>query len=183
MFDAILLALALAMDSAAVSAARGLSKRGEGKTGRGGEVVVLPLMFGGFQAGMAALGWLLGEVAGKYLGTWDRWIAFALLAGVGIKMLYDARRASPDLDEPDRSGFGVYILLAIATSLDAAAAGITLPMLPVSPGMTIAVIGVVTAACSALGFAAGQLIGGRKLELAGGLVLIGIGIKILVSNP
>src|SRR5262245_13842449 len=101
------------MDATAVCAARALGARNTR------ERVVLPLMFGAFQAGMAAIGWLGGRAAAEYIAAWDHWIAFALLLGIGVKMLIDALRADPD---PPRPGSALlYVGLALATSIDAAA--------------------------------------------------------------
>src|SRR6185503_13631550 len=86
MWAAIALAFGLAMDATAVSAARGLAARSAR------EVVILPLLFGGFQAGMAALGWLAGRWAGPYIAAWDHWVASGLLAAIGGKMVIDAWR-------------------------------------------------------------------------------------------
>jgi len=178
MGEAIALAFGLAMDATAIAAARGLSRqRGEG--------AILPLLFGLFQAGMAALGWLLGEAGGKYIEEYDHWVAAGLLFLIGGKLLYDAFKKDDDDDEEYTTGIGTYLLLAIATSIDAAAAGITLPMLAVSPWLALALIGGVTFACSAVGYRVGRAIGRQlegKLEIIGGLVLIGLGLRVLVQH-
>ncbi|HEY0476611.1 MAG TPA: manganese efflux pump MntP family protein [Kofleriaceae bacterium] len=186
MWSAIALAFGLAMDAAAVSAARALGAQ------RARELVILPLLFGGFQAGMAALGWLAGRWAGTYIAAWDHWVAFGLLVAIGGKMLVDAwrsRRRGSDDDAgrapPPPATIALYLGLAIATSIDAAAAGLTLPLVPVAPWIALALIGGITAACSATGYLAGRFAGrrlGAGLEILGGLVLIGIGIQILVHG-
>ena len=176
MGGAVLLAFGLAMDATAVAAARGLVRRGR-------ELVILPLLFGVFQAGMAALGWGLGALGGKYVAAYDHWIAFGLLVGIGGKMLYEAWKG--DDAKEDKAGLGTYVVLALATSIDAAAAGITLPLMPVSPVIAIVLIGTITAACSALGYLAGRAVGtklGNRLEILGGLVLIGLGVRVLVQH-
>lgn len=173
---AILLAFGLAMDATAVAAARGLARRGR-------EVVILPALFGLFQAGMAALGWGLGAWGGKYVEAYDHWIAFGLLVLIGGKMLYEAWKGE-DAEE-DKTGLWTYIVLALATSIDAAAAGITLPLMSVSPVIALVLIGAVTAACSALGYVTGRALGaklGNRLEILGGLVLIGLGVRVLVEH-
>ena len=174
MIEAIVLAFGLAMDATAVAAARGLLHRR-------GELVALPLLFGAFQAGMAALGWLLGAWGGKYVAAFDHWFAFGLLALIGGKMLYEAVRDGADGDgrEP---GLGLWLLLALATSIDAAAAGITLPLVPVAPWLSLVLIGAVTAVCSLVGYVAGKTLGGPKLEVLGGVILIGLGVRILVEH-
>jgi manganese efflux pump family protein len=173
----IALAIGLAMDATAVAATRGLRARR-------GEAVLLAALFGGFQAGMAALGWLLGDYGGRYVAAWDHWIAFGLLAAIGGKMLWDARRgdAAP---EPRSGGAVLYLGLALATSIDAGAAGITLPLLAVPPGFAVAAIGVVTALLTLIGYRAGNALGrrlGSRLEVVGGVVLIAIGVKMLVEH-
>lgn len=177
MLEAVALAFGLAMDATAVSAARGLGARDRK------ELVILPLLFGGFQSGMSALGWLGGRWIEDYLAGWQNWVGFALLALIGGKMLYEALRAGPDR-EPTPGSLALYLGLAIATSIDAAAAGLTLPMLPVSPAIALALIGGVTAACSLFGYLAGRKLGerfGSRIEIIGGLVLIAIGVRLLLG--
>jgi putative Mn2+ efflux pump MntP len=171
---AVVLAFGLAMDATAVAAARGLVRRR-------GELVALPLLFGAFQAGMAALGWALGAWGGRYVEQWDHWIAFGLLLLVGGKMIVEAVRGGDD-DDPRAAGIGLWLLLSLATSIDAAAAGITLPLLPVAPWISVVLIGAVTAACSLAGYVAGRAIGSKKLEIVGGVILIGLGVRILVEH-
>lgn len=177
MIDTVALAFALAMDATAVAATRGLIRRR-------GEAVVLPLLFGAFQAGMAALGWLGARWGGRYVAAWDHWIAFGLLALVGGKMLVEAWRGSAD-EAADRTGPLLYLGLAIATSIDAAAAGVTLPTLGVSPGVALAWIGLVTVGCAAAGYALGRTVGamfGKSLEVLGGVILIALGLRVLVEH-
>jgi putative Mn2+ efflux pump MntP len=177
MWSAIGLAFGLAMDATAVSAARGLVAR------RSREPLVLPLVFGGFQAGMAALGWLAGRWAGPYIAAWDHWVAFGLLVVIGGKMIIDAWRGDADDPAPQPATVPLALGLALATSIDAAAAGITLPLVPVAPWIALAWIGGITAACSALGYLAGGVAGkrlGPRLAVLGGLVLIGIGTQLLI---
>jgi manganese efflux pump family protein len=167
------------MDATVVSAARALAGR------RPRELVVLPALFGGFQAGMSALGWLAGQWAGPYIERWDHWVAFGLLVAIGGKMLVDAWRGGVTASDPAPATATVYLGLALATSIDAAAAGLTLPLVPVSPWVALALIGGVTAACSATGYLAGRFVGervGPRLSALGGLALICIGIDLLVQG-
>jgi len=176
-FEAVALAVGLAMDATAMAAIRGLRAPRR-------EAVILPLLFGAFQAGMAGLGWALGAWGGHYIEAWDHWIAFALLVGIGLKMLVDAWRGT-NPDEPLRTEAIVLVGLAVATSIDAAAAGITLPLIPVAPWLALALIGGVTAACSAIGFVVGITAGrwlGGKLTALGGVILIAIGVRLLLSH-
>ncbi len=164
------------MDATAVAAARGLHRQAS-------EGVILAVLFGIFQAGMAALGWGLGAWGGPYVEAFDHWIAFVLLVGIGGKMLWEAWRGGAD--EETKAGFSTYVVLALATSIDAAAAGITLPLMPVSPWIAIVLIGTITAVCSGLGYLAGRAVGsklGKGLEVVGGLMLIGLGVRVLVQH-
>jgi putative Mn2+ efflux pump MntP len=179
----LLLALGLAMDATAVAAARGCATRRI----RLRHVALVALLFGGFQAGMPLLGWGLGRQLGPTVKAWDHWIAFALLAAIGAKMLHEARGAAGG--EPRRAGdpFApkVLLLLALATSIDAFAVGITLPLLGAPFVLSLATIGVTTALLSALGLFAGQRFGavlGRRLDALGGVALIGLGCVILFDH-
>lgn len=184
-FSAIVfLALGLAMDATAVSAARGLAIPAI----RARHVLLVAGSFGGFQALMPVIGWLLGARIGPLVQAWDHWIAFVLLAFVGGKMLWEAREAGEDESEKgtvDHFGLRSMLVLAIATSIDAFAVGITLPMLNAPFVLSVVTIGVVTAFLSAVGLFAGRRFGamlGKRLDLAGGVVLIGLGSKILFEH-
>jgi len=178
MWEAIALSFGLAMDATAVSAARGLTGRNRR------ELVILPLVFGGFQSGMSALGWAGGTWAGELLARWNGPVAFGLLLLIGGKMILDAWRGD-DEDEHVPGTVGVYLGLGIATSIDAAAAGLTLPLLPVEPWISVVLIGAITAACSVIGYLAGRALGGRlgpRLGALGGVVLIAIGTDMLIRT-
>ena len=189
MIQALALAIALAMDATAIAAIRGLA-------GNRRDALALPLLFGGFQAAMSALGWLAGRTIGPYIEAWDHWVASGLLVAIGGKMVLDAwrerreARGAGEAGGPEagaaapeaRPSLLVDLGLAVATSIDAAAAGLTLPLLPVAPWLAIATIGLVTAACCAIGFAAGRVAGtklGPSLTLVGGLLLIAMAASIL----
>jgi putative Mn2+ efflux pump MntP len=177
MWAAIALSFALAMDATAVSAARAL-----GKAPRR-ELVILPLVFGGFQSAMSALGWLGGDAIGPYLAGWDRRVACALLFVIGVKMIVDAFRAGDEDHTPGT--IMVYLGLGIATSIDAAAAGLTLTLLPVAPWVSLVLIGGITAVCSAVGYVAGRALEnrfGKRLGAVGGVVLIAIGFDLLIRG-
>ena len=146
---------------------------------------MLPLLFGGFQAGMAALGWLAGLWVGPYIAAWDHWVAFGLLVAIGGKMLIDAWRRDDAKRPPPPGTMTLYLGLALATSIDAAAAGITLPLVPVAPWLSLLLIGAITAACTLIGFVAGRFAGkhlGSRLSMLGGLVLIAIAVQLLVHH-
>jgi manganese efflux pump family protein len=180
----LLLAVGLAMDAAAVSAARGAAAREI----RARHVAMVALFFGGFQAAMPLLGATLGGKLGPLVEAWDHWIAFVLLGGIGLNMLRQSWRSAGGAEAPatgDPFGAKVMLLLAIATSIDALAVGVTLPMLGAPLPLTLVTIGIVTAALSALGLAAGRRFGallGRRFEAVGGVVLVVLGAKILVQH-
>jgi putative Mn2+ efflux pump MntP len=179
MWAAVALAFGLAMDATAVSAARGLAAP------RSRELVILPLLFGGFQSAMAALGWLAGALVGPYIAAWDHWVAFGLLVAIGGKMMIDAWRGDDSEGPPPPGTVMLYLGLALATSIDAAAAGITLPLVPAAPWLSLVLIGAITAACSLVGFVAGRFAGkhfGARLAMLGGLVLIAIAVQLLVHH-
>ncbi|MDB4991014.1 MAG: yebN [Myxococcaceae bacterium] len=178
----LLLSVGLAMDAAAVATARGCAA---GRSSRPGEVLSVALLFGFAQAAMPVLGWALGSRFGHHMATFDHWIAFSVLSLIGGKMLLDAFKDEPD--EPEQPGFGWRTLcgLALATSIDAFAVGLTLPLLDAPFALSIVTIGVVTALLSGLGVLVGQRFGrllGSKLDIVGGVVLILLGCKILFEH-
>ncbi len=185
MWEAVALGAGLAMDATAVAALRGLQNRTRDGSGR--DAVTLPLLFGLFQAGMAALGWLIGRWGGTFVVEWDHWIAFGLLAVIGLKMIWSGWRADDEGHEADedRAGLLLDLGLAVATSIDALAAGITLPLVPVSPLVAICLIGAITAALCGVGYAVGRAAGrhiGSRLELIGGVILLAIGARVLFQH-
>jgi putative Mn2+ efflux pump MntP len=178
----LLLAVGLAMDATAVAAAKGAAA---GSHSNAQDVLRVGVLFGAAQAIMPVFGWVLGQQLGPSVATFDHWIAFVLLAGIGAKMLLDAR-GDPELEsQPPGFGWRVLFGLAIATSIDAFAVGITLPLLGAPFALSICTIGVVTALLSGLGVILGSQAGkllGKKLDALGGAVLILLGVKILVEH-
>jgi putative Mn2+ efflux pump MntP len=173
------LALGLAMDATAATAACGVAA----PVLRARHFAIVAVYFGGFQALMPLLGWLLAAWIGSAVAAWDHWLAFVLLGGIGAKMIYGAWRGAGAgaREAPERDMFGPRVMLglAVATSIDAFAAGITLPMFEVPIAISLATIGVTTAAASALGLAVGRRLGdrlGRGLDALGSAVLIGLGV-------
>ena len=129
----------------------------------------------------------MGRRLGAFVAAWDHWLVFALLGGIGGKMLWEARNgaSASARDQRDPFGLRVMLLLAVATSLDAFAAGITLPLLHAPLPAALATIGITTAVSSVLGLYAGRRFGamlGPRLDAAGGLVLIGMGTKVLIEH-
>lgn len=179
----LVLAVGLAMDATAVAASRGLAASRITR----GHVLRVALFFGGFQALMPLVGYAVGSRFGAAVEAWDHWIAFSLLGIIGGKMLWESRHAKPEEPRTDAQLFALPVMtvLAIATSIDALAVGVTLPMLDAPLALSIITIGVVTAVFSALGLFAGRRFGaalGPRLDAAGGVVLIALGTKILVEH-
>lgn len=172
-----ILALALAMDAFAVSLAQGAAGQM-----RVSGALKLALAFGFAQGVMPMIGWGLGTAFAGWIESVDHWIAFALLTGLGVNMI----RASREDTEanPALSGWSLFAA-AIATSIDAAAAGITLPLIAVPVGWSCAIIGVVTALLCFVGALGGNHVGKRfegRAEIFGGVILIALGVKILVEH-
>jgi manganese efflux pump family protein len=184
--DAVVLAVALAMDATAVAGARGAAPLDPPEGGGiwTADAIRIAAVFGGFQAAMAAVGWAAGAGAARWIVSWDHWLAAAILGVLGGRMIVAAWRGG-DGGGAGRPTGRELVLLGVATSIDALAAGVTLPLLAVPPVVAIALIGLVTAALSAAGVALGRWLGarvGRPLEVAGGLALVAIGVKIVVEH-
>lgn len=177
MIEALFLALALAMDAFAVALTQGARFR---PSPRGG--LAIALTFGVFQALMPLAGWVIGAVALIYVEAVDHWIAFGLLTFLGVRML----GGHVGEEEAARALTGRTLLIAgVATSIDALAAGITLPTLGLSPWLAVALIGLVTFFMSGAGVVLGRRAGdhwGEWAERIGGLILIGLGVKILAEH-
>ena len=175
-----LLAVGLSMDAFAVSICKGLGmKKINLKV-----AVVLGLFFGGFQAGMPVIGWALGSQFMSIIGPIDHWIAFVLLAFIGFNMIREAR-SDEENESNDRFDFKTMLPLAVATSIDALAVGVTFAFLRVNIVPAVSFIGCITFLLSAIGLKAGNIIGAKnrsRAEFAGGLVLILMGIKILLEH-
>lgn len=182
-----LIGIGLAMDAFAVSIGKGLSVP---KT-TVKHVALVALWFGGFQALMPLLGWLLGSAFAGLISSIDHWIAFVLLALIGGNMLREALGGDDDEDEDEdgekAADFGpkTMLMLAVATSIDALAVGVNFGIMGTNIWLAITIIGVLTAIISAVGLKIGNFVGEKfktKAEIFGGIVLIGIGIKILVEH-
>lgn len=179
-WELFLIAVGLSMDAFAVSVCKGLSA---GRV-RAGHALTAGIWFGGFQALMPFLGWLLGSRFQSFITSIDHWIAFLLLGLIGANMVRESR--SQEEEEVGASFAPKAMLpLAVATSIDALTVGITFAFLQVNIYWAIALIGVTTFALSAIGVKAGGIVGERgksRAELAGGIVLILMGCKILVEH-
>lgn len=176
--------VALSMDAFAVAVCKGLKMQKINYKQMG----LIALFFGGFQALMPFIGWLLGHSFKEYIESFDHWVAFALLAFIGIKMIYESFKGDED---DDCGGFDIkeLLIMAVATSIDAMAAGIAFAIDGIetltSIILAVLVIGVTTFILSAAGVFIGHKFGTvykSKAELAGGIVLILIGAKILLEH-
>jgi len=176
-----LISVGLAMDAFAVSISSGATLKQRTVQG----ALRMGLAFGGFQMLMPTLGWLGGSALRAFIAHIDHWIAFGLLAFIGGKMIYEATRPESCRKEIDPLNFGVLLMLAVATSIDALAVGVTFAFLSVPLVVPILVIGTVTFTLSGLGVFIGNGVGcflKGKVEALGGLVLVGIGGKILLEH-
>ena len=145
----------------------------------------IAVTFAGFQAMMPLAGWLLASRFARFIMPVDHWIAFGLLGAIGAKMIWDGFKDADDGEDVDRIGVWRLLVLGFATSIDAAAVGVTFAMLEVSILQAILVIGLVTLVLSFLAALIGQRVGVRlrkPAEFAGGLVLIAIGLRILLEH-
>lgn len=176
------LAVGLSMDATAVAAARGIAT----PQLRPRHALIVATAFGGFQAGMPVLGWLIGSTFGGVVSAFGPWIAFALLAALGLKMIWESRAPPEAVEErEDLYGLRPMLFLSVATSIDAFAVGVTLPLLDAPFAFSIAAIGVTTAVLSASGLYLGRRLGaglGRGLDAVGGGVLLILGAKILLEH-
>ncbi len=177
------IAFALAMDAFAVAVGVSLSLKGMTRR----QAFRLALHFGFFQFMMPILGWLAGQGIFRYFHAFDHWVAFGLLLFIGGRMLLESFRASEKAGkksaDPTR-GLSLFVL-SLATSIDALAVGLSLAALHVTILYPAVVIGIICFLITAIGTKVGPLLGqviGKRAELVGGLVLIGIGIKILIDH-
>lgn len=179
-----LLAVGLSMDAFAVSVCKGLSVKKAGVK----ESVICGSWFGGFQGLMPLIGFFLGTLFAEAIQAFDHWIAFGLLAIIGINMLKEAFEKKCDCCDENNADFSVktMFIMAVATSIDALAVGISLAMAGnVNIYAAVALIGITTFILSGLGVKIGNLFGSRfekKAQVAGGVILIGLGIKILLEH-
>ncbi|MDR1460867.1 MAG: manganese efflux pump MntP family protein [Campylobacteraceae bacterium] len=176
MIELLLLAFALCMDAFAVSLGIGAKDKNI--------AFKAALYFGAFQGIMPLIGFMIGKGSAEYIASFDHWIAFSLLGFLGLKMIHESFKKDGN-KENFRITHKTLLLLAIATSLDALAAGFTLIFLDSSLYVSIAVIVLVTFIFSFLGVKIGAKSGkwlGSAAEILGGIVLIGIGVKILIEH-
>ena len=179
LIELFILALGLSMDAFAVSVCKGLSV----KQLRLRHALITGLYFGGFQALMPLIGYFLGTQFQSLITDIDHWIAFVLLVLIGINMIRESRGESEELDAS--FGFKVMLPLAVATSIDALAVGVTFAFLQVQIVAAVSLIGITTFILSAVGVKIGNVFGAKyksRAELLGGVVLILMGLKILLEH-
>ncbi len=176
------IAVGLAMDAMSVAIATSLM------LGRvnAGQVFRFAFTFGLFQGAMPIIGWFAGRGIESYIEAWDHWVAFALLAGIGSKAIYETLTGNDNIaGVPDPTiGITLYVL-AVATSIDALAVGLNFGILDVSVWIPSLVIAIVTAGLTTAGMLLSRFINTRarkSLQILGGLILIGIGLKILIEH-
>lgn len=178
-YEIILLGIGLSMDAFAVAVCKGLSSEKFSVK----SALIVGAWFGFFQALMPLIGYLLGWLIADYIREFDHWIAFILLGFIGGKMIYEAIKGE---EKKDASvAFFTMLPLAIGTSIDAMAAGITLALGDTNIYLAIGLIGAITFALSVLGVKIGNIFGAKfqkKAEIFGGFVLIALGFKILIEH-
>ena len=179
----LILAFGMSMDAFAASIGKGASLHKP----KFSEALRTGLIFGVIETITPLIGWCLGLLASQVVLEWNHWVAFILLVFLGIRMIYEGVRGNDDEEAPklQRHGFWLLVTTAIATSLDAMAVGVGLAFLQVNIIETALAIGCATMIMSTLGMMLGRFIGpllGKRAEILGGVVLIGIGCQILYGH-
>ena len=175
------IAVGLAMDAFAVSIASGFKTR----TLRLAYALKIAAFFGGFQALMPVIGWAAGLHFRNIITGVDHWIAFGLLSAVGVKMICESFKLKSHGQKISPLNISVLLILSVATSIDALAVGLSLSVLNVSIALPAVIIGAITFVLSFLGVFIGNRTGHffeGKIEMAGGIILIAIGLKILIEH-
>jgi putative Mn2+ efflux pump MntP len=177
-----LIAIGLAMDCFAVSLGVGTAGTATGPR----PTFRLFFHFGLFQAGMTLLGWLAGKTVVTYISNFDHWVAFGLLTFVGVRMIIGGLRnegEEPSIPDPSRGL--TLVMLSVATSIDALAVGLSLALLSVNVLWAAILIGGVSAVLSLVGLTLGNKLGsrfGKSMEVLGGIILIGIGLRVVITH-
>ncbi|MGA2071066.1 MAG: manganese efflux pump MntP family protein [Sedimentisphaerales bacterium] len=177
----IAIAVGLAMDTFAVSIVTGAAY----KQLHVRHALRMAGFFGGFQAFMPVVGYLAGLSVRQYVSNYDHWIAFGILAAVGLKMIYESFKIKEERKTPNPANLVVVLVLAVATSIDALAVGITLSLITSAIALAVIIIGAVTFSMSFAGVYIGKKFGHffeGGIEVIGGFVLIGLGIKIVIQH-
>jgi len=178
----LLLALAMSTDAFAAAVGKGAALHKP----RLREALRMGLVFGGIEALTPMVGWALGRAAAGYIEAWDHWIAFVLLGVLGLRMIRNGLAApEPDAPRPGSHSLRLLMLTGLATSIDALAVGVGLAFLDVNILVAGAAIGLSTLVLVTLGVLLGRVLGaiaGQRAEVAGGVVLIGVGAAILAEH-
>ena len=180
-FELFLIGIGLSMDAFAVSICKGLSMQKIDKK----YMLCIALFFGGFQALMPLLGYALGSRFSGYIERFGHWIAFVLLAFIGFHMIRESREEAEEEKPYTGINFKELFILAVATSIDALAVGVTFAFLQVNIVPAIVIIGCTTFVISLAGVYVGNVFGARyksRAELTGGVILVLIGLKILLEH-
>lgn len=179
-YELFILAVGLAMDAFAVAVCKGLAT----EKLKWKHLVIVGLWFGGFQGLMPAIGYFLGGAFGQYITAFDHWVAFGLLALIGGNMIKES--FSGECPADGSLGIRVMLPMAIATSIDALAVGVTFGLLPdVNIVVAVVLIGIITFVMSAFGVKIGNVFGSRwksRAEFFGGVILVLLGLKILLEH-
>jgi putative Mn2+ efflux pump MntP len=181
LFTIIVVAVGLAIDAFVVSIVSGSAY----KQLHIKHVVRMAVFFGGFQAIMPLIGFMAGLSLKEYIECCDHWIAFCLLSAVGGKMIYESFKIKSIEEKLDPSNIFTLLILSVATSIDALAIGITLSLITSSIMIAVVIIGLVTFVLSYLGVYIGKRFGHffeNRIEALGGIILIGLGVKILLEH-
>lgn len=177
----VFIGVGLAMDAFAVSLGIGTGRQAEDRRAK----FRLAFHFGWFQMMMTVLGWLAGSTIAGLIAQFDHWVAMALLAYVGINMIRSGLNPEAECYRCDPSRGKTLIILCVATSIDAMAVGFSMAMLQTSVWIPAVIIGVVTLILSGFGLLVGNRLGarfGKRMEILGGLILIGIGLRVLATH-
>lgn len=182
LYATLILAFGMSMDAFAAAIGKGACLQRPGLK----EALRTGLIFGVIEALTPLIGWAIGIVASRYVMTWDHWIAFTLLGVLGARMIVEGFRKKDEACEvPERHGFWLLAMTAVATSLDAMAVGVGLAFLQVNIVTTALAIGASTMVMASTGILIGRFLGpvmGKWAEIFGGVVLIGIGTSILIEH-
>jgi putative Mn2+ efflux pump MntP len=177
----LLIAIGMAMDAFAVSLGIGTTRQASLPR----PIFRLSFHFGLFQFFMPILGWLAGSTIASLISRFDHWVAMGLLTFVGVRMIRSGLDPENETYRNDPSRGGTLVMLSVATSIDALAIGLSLAMLQVDILFPSVVIGVVTAGLSLTGLLIGHKLGtrfGKRMEILGGVILIGIGLRVLITH-
>jgi len=177
----IVIAIGLAMDTFAVSIVTGAAY----KELHIRHTLRMAGFFGGFQAFMPIIGYLAGLTVRQYVSNYDHWVAFGILSAVGLKMIYESFKIKEERQTPNPANLFVVLALAVATSIDALAVGITLSLITNAIVLAVLIIGAITFGLSFIGVYIGKKFGHffeGSIEIIGGLVLIALGLKIVIQH-